>query len=166
MTKYDAEFKQQAVQKVLSRNEDQTVQAIADQLNIGRSTLWKWLKLAKFNQLPEQNNMAKEKSPQNWNLSERFNALMETQTLDEQAISTYCREKGLYPHHLKQWKEDFMQTKQSEKKTSKALEASLKKKVKTLEKELRRKEKALAETAALLVLSKKCQAFWNEKKDV
>ena len=110
--------------------------------------------------------MAKEKSPQNWSPSERFDALMETQSLDEQALSTYCREKGLYPHHLKQWKADFMQSNQSEKKTSKAVEASLKKKVKTLEKELRRKEKALAETAALLVLSKKLEAFWGEKKDV
>ena len=40
-----------------------------------------------------------------------------------------------------------------------------KKKIKQLEKELRRKEKALAETAALLVLSKKCQAIWGENEE-
>ena len=33
--------------------------------------------------------------------------------------------------------------------------------MKELEKELRRKEKALAEAAALLVLKKKMQAFWE-----
>ena len=34
-----------------------------------------------------------------------------------------------------------------------------------LKKELRRKEKALAETAALLVLSKKAAAIWGEDGD-
>jgi hypothetical protein len=38
-------------------------------------------------------------------------------------------------------------------------------KIKQLEAELRRKEKALAETAALLVLSKKCQAIWGENEE-
>jgi len=36
--------------------------------------------------------------------------------------------------------------------------------IKELERELRRKEKALAETAALLVLSKKVQAIFNKDK--
>ena len=40
----------------------------------------------------------------------------------------------------------------------------LKQEVKRLQKELNRKDKALAETAALLVLSKKCQAIWGEKE--
>ena len=34
-----------------------------------------------------------------------------------------------------------------------------------LEKELHRKERALAETAALLVLRKKLNAFWEEKNN-
>jgi hypothetical protein len=37
--------------------------------------------------------------------------------------------------------------------------------VKELERELRRKDKALAETAALLVLSKKLQAIFHEGED-
>ena len=40
-----------------------------------------------------------------------------------------------------------------------------KKRIKELERELRRKEKALAETAALLVLGKKFDAYWKEKED-
>jgi hypothetical protein len=34
-----------------------------------------------------------------------------------------------------------------------------------LEAELRRKDRALAETAALLVLSKKMQALWGDNED-
>ena len=37
--------------------------------------------------------------------------------------------------------------------------------LKKLEKELQRKEKALAEAAALLVLSKKANAIWGEPED-
>jgi hypothetical protein len=39
------------------------------------------------------------------------------------------------------------------------------KQIRTLEKELQRKEKALAEAAALLVLRKKLDAFWEEEGD-
>ena len=37
--------------------------------------------------------------------------------------------------------------------------------IRNLERELTRKEKALAETAALLVLSKKARAIWGEGED-
>ena len=40
-----------------------------------------------------------------------------------------------------------------------------KKRIKELERELRRKDKALAETAALLVLGKKFDAYWKDKED-
>lgn len=44
---------------------------------------------------------------------------------------------------------------------TKAVLAAERKKSRQLEKELRRKEKALAETAALLTLSKKARAIWG-----
>ena len=40
-----------------------------------------------------------------------------------------------------------------------------KKRIKQLEKELKRKDAALAETAALLVLRKKLNAYWGEDED-
>jgi len=39
------------------------------------------------------------------------------------------------------------------------------KRIRTLERELNRKDKALAETAALLVLSKKAEAIWGRKDE-
>lgn len=42
---------------------------------------------------------------------------------------------------------------------------ALRKRSRHLEKELRRKERALAETAALLVLSRKLEAFRTESED-
>ena len=43
--------------------------------------------------------------------------------------------------------------------------SSVSKRIKELERELQRKEKALAETAALLVLSKKVAAIFNKGED-
>ena len=43
--------------------------------------------------------------------------------------------------------------------------ATDKKRVRELERDLRRKEKALAETAALMVLSRKYEALWTDGED-
>jgi len=164
MTTYSEEFKLQAVKKALSRNENQSMKMIADELNIASSTLWKWIKKAKSHELTETNPMSNEKSPQDWTSAERFEALMATENLNDKQLSIYCRKEGIYPHHLKQWKTDFISN--PPKNGAPGNTGQLKKEIRDLTKELQRKEKALAETAALLVLSKKCQAFWNEKKDV
>jgi len=49
--------------------------------------------------------------------------------------------------------------------TARAALALERKKNKQLERELRRKEKALAETAALLTLSKKARAIWGVNEE-
>ncbi len=83
-------------------------------------------------------------------------------------VATYCREKGLYPEQLTQWRQaceqanDWDQT--SEKKLKEATQSE-RKKNKQLQKELDRKEKALAEAAALLVLRKKYNALFKDHED-
>jgi uncharacterized protein (DUF3084 family) len=52
-----------------------------------------------------------------------------------------------------------------EQKELERLRAQHQKEIKRLKQELRRKEKALAEAAALLIASKKIQAFWGEDGD-
>ncbi len=77
MARSTQEFKVQSVKKVLSRRADQTQKEIADNLGVGLSTLQKWIRLAKDNQLektaPDMSKEPKvgstEKSPHDWNLS-------------------------------------------------------------------------------------------------
>jgi len=91
--------------------------------------------------------------------------LVETATLHEAELSQYCREKGLYPEQVNAWKQDCIEgANSSPKRKREVLKQSSadKKRIRQLEKELRRKEKALAETAALLVLRKKLNAFYEE----
>src|SRR5690606_39466834 len=79
-------------------------------------------------------------------------------------ICQYCREKGLYPDQVKQWKVESLQGFQRSAEQDKAIRQqarSDKQEIKQLRRELRHKEKALAETAALLVLRKKLNALWD-----
>jgi len=105
MAKFTHEFKVQSVEKTLSRRRDQTVKNIADDLGVGCSTLQKWIRLAKDNKLENPGrNMSKERSPQDWNKPQRFEAVMDCHNISDEKISAYCRENGIYPHHLSQWK--------------------------------------------------------------
>ena len=69
---------------------------------------------------------------------------------------------------IKAWKQAFIAGNPA-KVTKKARvtpeQKSDKNRIKELGRELRRKEKSLVETAALLVLGKKFDAYWKEKED-
>lgn len=167
-------FKIQAVEKALSRAKGISLDEIADSLGVGYSTLQKWIVKSRNQELEpvhedeksSSNRMGKEKRPQDWDLEERFNMVIACGALDEAAISERCRTRGIYPHHVKQWRQDFMggNTLNNKAKVSSEVK-SLRNENKALKKELNRKDKALAETAALLVLQKKVHAIWGNNED-
>jgi len=159
------EFKVQSVEKALSRRPDQTLKNIADNLGVGYSTLQKWIRLAKNNKLEKpEKTMSTEKSPQDWDKTQRFEAIIHCHGLNDERISRYCRKNGIYPHHLQAWKTEFLSDNQGSESLSRQEHKKLKQENKRLQKELNRKDRALSETAALLVLSKKCQAIWGGKE--
>jgi len=114
MAIYSQEFKVQSVEKALSRSEEKTLNNIADDLHIGYSTLQRWIHLAKKNKLENsKTNMSTEKSPQSWAKAQRLEAVMDCHSLNEDQLSSYCRENGIYPHHVKEWKLDFLSENQT-----------------------------------------------------
>ena len=170
-TKFTESFKIQAVEKAYSRPKDVSLKDLADSLGVGYSTLQLWIRQSKNQTLEtaisgEIQTMSKEKRPQDWSLEERLNMVIICGSLDDDAINELCREKGIYPHHVNQWKSDFANgnTVGTEVKKT-ANTKNLKSEIKTLKKELNRKDKALAETAALLVLQKKVNAIWGSDED-
>lgn len=104
-------------------------------------------------------------SPDRWDGKTKLAAVTKTAAMNEVERSAYCRERGLYVEDLDRWKQAFEAMNPLEPATSKADMAALRKKHRALEKELHRKEKALAETAALLTLSKKARAIWGIDED-
>ena len=85
--------------------------------------------------------------------------------MNETELAEYARKKELYVEQIKSWKDACLNANGGVAKETARLNRELKdseKERKKLEKELQRKEKALAEAAALLVLSKKANAIWGE----
>ncbi|MDC0535512.1 hypothetical protein OAO18_06850 [Francisellaceae bacterium] len=75
-----------------------------------------------------------------------------------------------YPEQIAQWKKSALTGYQHQAQQEKAQADARKnkndqKKIKRLESELRPKEKALAQTSALLVLSKKLEELWKEDEE-
>ena len=168
--RYSHSFKRQAVEKALSRTEGTTLVEITDSLGIGQSTLNKWMVKSRNQQLGLNSEhdsasiggVRKEKRPQDWSHEERLDMVIACGGLDEAAMNQLCRERGLYAHHVTQWKQDFISASTANERTE---AKSLKGEVRELKKELNRKDKALAETAALLVLQKKVSAIWGNDED-
>ena len=93
---------------------------------------------------------------------------METAALNAAELGEYCRQRGLYPQQAQAWRSACEQANDCERarvSRGRAQEAEQRRRIRTLERELRQKEKALAEAAALLVLSKKAAAIWGEDED-
>jgi transposase-like protein len=102
---------------------------------------------------------------QRWTAAARLQAVIITAAMDEATRSAWCREQGLFSAELEAWKRDAIAG-LGEPRAASAVEARHdRRRVKELERELHRKDKALAETAALLVLSKKLSAVFHDGED-
>lgn len=160
MATYPEEFKKNIVKKFLA-NSNISLRHISRENGIAISTAHGWIK--KYGSDVENSQKLSKKSPNDWTLEERFNILIETASLTEEARSIYCRQKGIYQYQLTEWHELFMKTKIDVKNNEELTELrALRAENKSLKKELYRKDKALAETSALLVLKKKADYLWGE----
>lgn len=90
-----------------------------------------------------------------------------TAAMDEASKGAWCRENGMYPQELEQWRLTATQAlaDPGETRASPSQTKADRRRIKELERELHRKEKALAEAAALLVLRKKLAAIFPTDKD-
>ena len=102
----------------------------------------------------------------------RFDAVLTTATMDEASKSAWCRANGIYPQQLTEWRQSCTQSlaEPGSARTKQVLPQALQARqdrvrIKELERELHRKERALAECAALLVLSKKVAAIFSKGED-
>ena len=172
--RFNQSFKSQAVEKALSRAEGISLAEMAKSLGVGNSTLSKWICKSRNQTLDRVSNeklstvkgVALERRPQDWTDEEKLNLVILCGSMSEVEINQYCREQGLYAHHIKQWKDELANGVMTNKQAANTAEnRRLKLENKALTKELNRKEKALAEAAALLILQKKANRLWGYDED-
>ena len=162
--RYSAERKEAVLKKMLPPN-DRGIREIAEEEGITEATLYHWRKAARAEGrlLPEG-----DQTPEGWTAVDKFAAVVETAALNEAELSAWCRERGLYPEQIQQWRRACEQANDWYRTQNDRLKAARKadqQRLKELERALKKKEKALAETAALLVLSKKAAAIWGDGED-
>ena len=156
------------VRRRMSPPQRQSVAQIPAELGIHVVTLYNWRKTWR---LQGEVVPASEKDPEGWGATDKFTVVLETAGLNATELSAYCRERGLYPEQVERWRQASQDANEKpvltlkEQKELERLRAQDQKEIKRLKQELRRKEKALAEAAALLIASKKIQAFWGEDGD-
>ena len=155
---YSQGFIEQALVKLYSRG-DRTVKSVAEELNVNYPTIKNGMKRASVKQI--RGTVIKEKRPQDWSSAEQLTALQERHVLSGEPLNAWCRERGLFAHHLSGWKAAFCTE-------AKAVPGSrelrgLKDENEPLKRALLRKDKALSEAAALLILQKKFRALWEDE---
>lgn len=137
--------------------ESAAAEDVAREIGIGAQTLKRWCSDA----------LAKPTGERAWTAVARFDAMLTTAAMDEAAKSAWCRANGVYLHDLIAWRQSATQALAApeEARASPKQTQQDKRRIKELERDLRRKNAALAETAALLVLSKKMEAIFHRGED-
>ena len=150
MPTYSTKQKEAVVRKLLLPNSPSAL-ALSKQIGISQGTISRWLR-----EYTNREDIHMAKRPLDWTPEERFQTVMETNSLSADELGLYVRKKGITLQQLKEWKADCIQAMGGRpgRKPDKE-KRDLKRQIKELERDIRKKDKALAETAALLVLKKK-----------
>jgi transposase len=137
--------------------ESAAAKEVGREIGIGVDTLERWRSEA-------LSRPARERA---WTAAARFDAVLTTATMDEAAKSAWCRAKGVYLHELVAWRQSATQALAApeEARASPSQTKQDRRRIKELERDLQRKNMALAETTALLVLSKKLEAIFHKGED-
>jgi transposase-like protein len=153
VARFGQQFKDRAVARLLPP-ESAAIDVVSREIGVSVDTLERWRAQA----------LAQPTQQRTWTAAARFDAVLTTAAMDEAAKNAWCREHGVYPQELAAWRQSATQAlaEPAETRATPQQTKHDKHRIKELERELRRKDKALAEAAALLVLSKKVAAIFSK----
>ena len=153
MARYGDAFRSRVVARLLPL-ESADIGEVSREVGVSVQTLERWREAAQT--MPARGRA--------WSAAARLEAVITVAAMDEAGKSAWCREHGVYPAELDKWRMSATTAlaEPEDVRASPQATRADKKRIKELERELARKDKALAETAALLVLSKKIAAIFNK----
>ena len=158
--RYTTGFKKSIVRKLLLPDSP-GITRISEETGVSTASLYNWL--SKFKEQVELADY--KKTPEEWTLPDKNNALLETAALSPEEQGEWLRRNGLHSSHLVLWRKEVADAITGiSKPASKEELREAKKQIKELEKEIRRKDKALAEMSALVVLKKKLETILSDEE--
>jgi hypothetical protein len=161
VARYGQIYKDRVVARLLPP-ESSALDVVSREVGVSIATLERWRAEALATAAGERSGPG----GQRWTAAARLEAVIATASMDEAKRSAWCREQGLYLTDLDAWKQDAISGLGEPRGANAADTKQDRRRIKELERELNRKDKALAETAALLVLSKKLSAVFHTGEDV
>ena len=159
MPRYSLERKEAVLKKLLPP-ENQSVPEVSEAEGISQGTLYNWLSQIRDGGGAVPGSRAS--NAEQWSSETKLAVVLETQPLNEAEKSEYCRQKGVYPEQVERWRLACLSGMSNKEPSSEPLKEA-RNEIKRLKRKVERKDRALAESAALLVLSKKFQALWEEE---
>ena len=163
VTRYPAELKENLITKALAPNAPSIVE-LAKEFHIPYATFQTWMHTMRKKHATKPANISQR--PQDKSAEDKLQAVIDTMNKTDVELGEYCRQQGIYTHHLAEWRKQILaglgavQPNPHKAKCHQA-ESELKK----LKRDLHRKDKALAEVSALLILKKKADLRWGETED-
>ena len=161
LARYGSAFRRRALARLLPP-ESASVEDVARHIGVQAETLQRWREEAE----------AGSGEQAAWTAAARLDAVMITAAMDEAAKSAWCRSNGIHLQDLAAWRQSAIDAlgdpKPAAAATSRPASQGTKedrRRIQELERDLRRKNDALAETTALLVLSKEMAAIFRKGGD-
>ena len=159
MPSYSTGFKSRMVQR-MAGSEGISPYALSAEIGVSYQTLSRWVKVAGKLGAMKNNKPGRKKQR---TAEDKMRLVLEAASLSEEDLGEFLRREGLHSHQLEEWKTTATNAlKNTHRKKSERTPEALR--IRELEAELNRKERALAEAAAILVLKKKLNLFYEERE--
>lgn len=157
---YTEAFKSRVVRRLVGPSA-QSANAVAAEVGVAQATLSRWLVAAR--NVGDMRNLPRA-TTKKWTGAEKLRVVTEARGLSESALGALLRREGLHETQLIAWRA-AAEAALTDPARGRPVRSAESQRIQALERELRRKDAALAETAALLVLKKKADAWWGDADD-
>jgi transposase len=167
---YSKKFRMRMVSRLIGPNALSAME-LSKEVGVSQTTLSRWLRESptigamskkKIAKKVYKNEMVNEQA-KSWTTEEKLRVVVAATGVTGIELGAFLRREGLHEAQLEEWRTVVRGAFNSS--ASKNTNTSERKRIRELERELNRKEKALAEAAALLVLSKKYRALVGDEGD-
>lgn len=149
---YSVAFKQKMVQRLTGRNA-LSASRLARETGVRQQNLSRWLEEARSLPLVA----ADKPIVREWSVEQKARVLAEASKLTGEQLTAYLEREGVKLANFERWRLALEE--------DGGAAAATTRRIRQLERELARKEKALAEAAALLVLKKTVESFYQDEDD-
>ncbi len=163
---YSETFRSEMVAKLIGP-QAVSANALSKRCGVRQPTLSRWLREARLTGVSKGSKRAAatpgRRPAKRWTAEEKLRVVTSSSSLEGSALGELLRREGLHEADLRGFREEALAgLAPAVRPSGPSAEA---RQIAELQRELRRKERALAEAAALLVLSKKAEALWGGEGD-